>query len=65
MAANLGEDADTTPAITGQLAGALHGAAGIPDHRVGRVVWGDQIIAKAVNLLRKVGSELKGPASSP
>jgi len=57
-AANLGEDADTTAAITGQLAGALYGAAGIPDHWVGRVAWGDQIIAKAVNLLSDAGSEL-------
>jgi ADP-ribosyl-[dinitrogen reductase] hydrolase len=29
-AANLGDDADTTAAIVGQLAGAFHGAAGIP-----------------------------------
>src|SRR2546427_8492979 len=29
QAANLGDDADTTAAITGQLAGALHGASGI------------------------------------
>ena len=31
LAANLGEDADTTAAITGQLAGALYGANGIPE----------------------------------
>jgi ADP-ribosyl-[dinitrogen reductase] hydrolase len=30
LAANLGEDADTTAAIAGQLAGALWGASGIP-----------------------------------
>lgn len=29
-AANLGDDADTTAAIAGQLAGAMHGASGIP-----------------------------------
>ncbi len=29
-AANLGADADTTAAVTGQLAGALYGASGIP-----------------------------------
>ncbi len=29
-AANLGDDADTTAAITGQVAGALYGASGIP-----------------------------------
>jgi len=31
LAANLGDDADTTAAITGQLAGAYWGAAGIPE----------------------------------
>ncbi|HBS54604.1 MAG TPA: ADP-ribosylglycohydrolase [Stenotrophomonas sp.] len=31
-AANLGDDADTTAAVLGQLAGAFHGAAGIPAH---------------------------------
>ncbi|MEG0184364.1 MAG: ADP-ribosylglycohydrolase family protein, partial [Stenotrophomonas sp.] len=31
-AANLGDDADTTAAIVGQLAGAFHGMAGIPGH---------------------------------
>lgn len=30
-AANLGDDADTTAAITGQIAGAFHGLEGIPD----------------------------------
>lgn len=30
MAANLGDDADTTAAICGQIAGALHGEGGIP-----------------------------------
>ncbi len=30
LAANLGNDADTTAAIAGQLAGAIYGAAGIP-----------------------------------
>ena len=31
LAANLREDADTTAAITGQLAGALYGMSGIPN----------------------------------
>ena len=30
LSANLGDDADTTAAIAGQLAGALYGASGIP-----------------------------------
>jgi ADP-ribosyl-[dinitrogen reductase] hydrolase len=36
-AANLGEDADTTAAVAGQLAGALYGASGIPERWRGKV----------------------------
>jgi len=36
-ATNLGDDADTTAAIAGQLAGALHGASGIP------AAWRDKL----------------------
>ena len=53
MAANLGEDADTTAAITGQLAGALYGASGIPENWVSRVAWGEQIRVKAATLVAK------------
>jgi ADP-ribosyl-[dinitrogen reductase] hydrolase len=42
-AANLGEDADTTAAVAGQLAGALYGASGIPEAWRGKVAWGDRI----------------------
>jgi ADP-ribosyl-[dinitrogen reductase] hydrolase len=49
-AANLGEDADTTAAIAGQLAGALYGASGIPAEWRKRVVWGDRIEGTAVRL---------------
>jgi len=52
-AANLGEDADTTAAITGQLAGALYGASGIPANWVSQLAWGDQIKAKAASLMGK------------
>lgn len=31
MAVNLGDDADTTGAIYGQIAGACYGESGIPD----------------------------------
>lgn len=50
-AANLGEDADTTAAITGQLAGALYGAAAIPPHWLGKLAWRDRITAAADALL--------------
>lgn len=49
-AANLGDDADTTAAITGQLAGALYGASGIPKSFVSRVAWSNVIIEQAACL---------------
>lgn len=49
-AANLGEDADTTAAITGQLAGALYGASGIPEDFLCRLAWRDRITQAAAAL---------------
>ena len=51
LAANLGDDADTTAAITGQLAGALYGASGIPADWRRKVAWGTRIAAMAEQLL--------------
>jgi len=51
MAANLGEDADTTAAVAGQLAGTLYGVSGIPRVWVSRVAWRQQIVERASNLL--------------
>ncbi|ARO55093.1 hypothetical protein B2G69_13830 [Methylorubrum zatmanii] len=42
-AVNLGDDADTTGAIAGQLAGAFYGLSGIPERWPKRLVWNDQI----------------------
>lgn len=50
-AANLGGDADTTAAITGQLAGALYGASGIPGEWLEKVAWREQIEERAGQLL--------------
>ncbi len=36
-AANLGDDADTTAAVVGQVAGAFYGASGVPAHWLERV----------------------------
>ncbi len=52
LAANLGDDADTTAAITGQLAGALYGVQGIPAAWRERVAWGARIEDLARTLLR-------------
>jgi len=46
-AANLGDDADTTAAIAGQLAGALYGIDGIPARWRELVHRGDEIVAMA------------------
>jgi len=50
LAANLGDDADTTAAIAGQLAGALYGASGIPEKWIARLAWSDAIRATAERL---------------
>ncbi len=44
MAVNLGDDADTTGAIYGQLAGAFYGVEGIPS------LWRDRIVKKDIIL---------------
>lgn len=50
LAANLGDDADTTAAITGQLAGALYGAEGISAAWRDRLAWGERISQTANRL---------------
>ena len=49
-AVNLGDDADTTAAIYGQLAGAVYGVDGIPPHWREKVVMRDEILALADSL---------------
>lgn len=50
LAANLGEDADTTAAVAGQIAGALYGVAGIPGGWLGRLAWRERIERMAGDL---------------
>lgn len=50
LAANLGEDADTTAAIAGQLAGAIYGLSGIPKDWLEPLAWRDRIEATARDL---------------
>lgn len=58
LAANLGHDADTTAAITGQLAGAHYGKSGIPDEWLAKLAWCDRIEAMATRLNElKIASE--------
>lgn len=49
-AANLGEDADTTAAIAGQLAGALYGLENIPAAYLEDLAWHDRIEKSAAML---------------
>lgn len=51
LAANLGQDADTTAAIAGQLAGALSGVERLPAEWVDRLAWKDRLVAAAQSLL--------------
>lgn len=50
LAANLGDDADTVAAVTGQLAGAFYGASAIPDRFLAALAWKDRIVEIAENL---------------
>jgi ADP-ribosyl-[dinitrogen reductase] hydrolase len=50
LAANLGDDADTTAAIVGQIAGAFYGLEGIPTRWRERLHLGDQIVTVAASL---------------
>lgn len=50
MAANLGDDADTTAAICGQIAGAYYGLQGIPIHWRNKITDADKILAMAKQL---------------
>jgi len=43
LAANLGDDADTTAAVYGQIAGAYYGEQGIPENWRSILVYSDQI----------------------
>lgn len=51
QAANLGDDADTTAAIVGQLAGAHYGVQGIPSAWLEKLHDGEEIAATAERLL--------------
>ena len=52
LAVNLGEDADTTGAVYGQIAGAAYGMAGIPEKWLAKLAWRDRIAAMADALHR-------------
>jgi ADP-ribosyl-[dinitrogen reductase] hydrolase len=56
LAANLGDDADTVAAVTGQIAGAIWGESGIPEDWIAKLAWCDRIRNRAVRLFALAGS---------
>jgi ADP-ribosyl-[dinitrogen reductase] hydrolase len=56
LAVNLGDDADTTGAVCGQIAGAFYGEEGIPADWLSRLVMADEI--------RTLADRLKGPKNA-
>lgn len=50
-AANLGDDADTTAAVAGQVAGALYGRSGIPERWLERLAMREEIEDLGMRLL--------------
>lgn len=54
-AANLGDDADTTAAVCGQIAGAFYGEQAIPDRWRAKLVERQEIVALAEGLHRARG----------
>ena len=55
LAANLGDDADTTAAVCGQVAGAYYGEAGIPSHWLERLAFRAEITTLADRLGTRAG----------
>ena len=51
LAANLGDDADMTTKICGQLAGAFYGASGIPPRWLEKLAMRKEIVVIADQLL--------------
>ena len=51
LAANLADDADTVAAVTGQLAGAIYGLSGIPEHWLDQLALKDRLLDSADRLL--------------
>lgn len=53
LAANLGDDADTVAAVTGQIAGATWGLSSIPATWLESVAWRDEILERGRELLSR------------
>jgi ADP-ribosylglycohydrolase/O-acetyl-ADP-ribose deacetylase (regulator of RNase III) len=60
LAVNLGDDTDTTAAVTGAICGAMYGLRGIPEDWLAVVVRGDMVRALAERLAAKILAESAG-----
>jgi ADP-ribosyl-[dinitrogen reductase] hydrolase len=60
LAVNLGDDADTTGAVCGQLAGAFYGERDIPPEWLSRLVMADDIRSLADRLASPKNAEQRG-----
>ncbi|KAB0677261.1 ADP-ribosylglycohydrolase family protein [Aureimonas leprariae] len=60
-AVNLADDADTVGAVTGQLAGAIHGANAIPERWLQTLAWRERLDAAVDQLLH--GGSTSSPAT--
>lgn len=65
LAANLGDDADTTAAVYGQIAGAYYGRSRIPDDWIGQLAWRERIEELALRLLRTADDQSKPMRTQP
>lgn len=65
-AVNLGDDADTVGAVTGQLAGALWGRSGIPEAWLAKLAWRERFEERAGRLfdLGTAGGTSRGGESA-
>ena len=57
LAVNLGNDSDTTGAVTGALAGALFGERGIPSRWLEKLADRERLLAAADRLAGAAGAE--------
>ena len=64
LATNLGEDADTVAAITGQLAGALYGYKAIPNEWLGKLTSQGLVFGMARQLVDQTSARLLPAISS-
>ena len=60
LAVNLGDDTDTTAAVTGAICGAMYGLRGIPAEWLATLVRGDMVRELAEQLAEKILAEAPG-----